>query len=214
MFYDVCLPYPIYCFTRIIHGEVMQKMLQYWKFHQNSSPVEKNVDYFMLMWNSGDKILSALQLHRRENTRILAIGGGRDYPKDQRILEAWVDAIVSKPGLSAERVSALFERYGTRAESIASYLSLSEDAMLKYLPDYSQREIEFIAFNEKVIHLDDFFIRRTMLAKLGRLSLANIAEVAKIIGASLNWPAGRQSQEFRRTCEILKEINNVVPKGE
>jgi len=54
--YEVCLPYPIFCFTRIIHkihGNVVQKMLKYWKFPQNSSPIDKNVDNFMLTWNLG-----------------------------------------------------------------------------------------------------------------------------------------------------------------
>ena len=161
-----------------------------------------------------DKTLGALNRPRMKSTRDLAVGGGKDYPKDQNARAAWIDATVTKTGLSAERGSILFERYGTRAEPIAAYLSQGEDVPLKYLPDYSQREIEFIALNERVTHLDDFFIRRTMLAKLGRLSLANIDEAAKIIGIRLNWPAERQSEEFRRTCEVLKEYHNVVPKDE
>ena len=39
---EACLPYPIFCFTKIIHkihGEVVTKVLQYWKVRQNSSPV-------------------------------------------------------------------------------------------------------------------------------------------------------------------------------
>jgi len=53
VFYEVCLPYPIFCFTRIIpniYRNVVPKMLYYWKFPQNSSPFEKNVDNFILTW--------------------------------------------------------------------------------------------------------------------------------------------------------------------
>jgi hypothetical protein len=42
VFYEVFLPYPILCFTRIvrkIHGDVAQKLQYYRKYLQNSSPI-------------------------------------------------------------------------------------------------------------------------------------------------------------------------------
>lgn len=161
-----------------------------------------------------DKTLDALRLPRRMSTHDLAIGGGRDYPKDGPTLETWIDSVKSKTGLSTDRINTLFERYGTRAELVAAYIVQGADQPLEFLPGYSQREIEFIALKEKVTHLDDFFLRRSPMAKLGRLSLANITETAGIIAHILDWPPDRRDQEINRTREILKEFHNVVPKNQ
>ena len=62
---------------------------------------------------------------------------------------------------------------------------------LKSLPSYSRREIGFIAQYEKVLHLDDFLMRRSMLAMLGRLTREAVNEVADAL-ASLDWNVGTE----------------------
>ena len=161
-----------------------------------------------------DLALGTLKLQRRKSTRDLAIGGGHNYPENQETRQAWIESTSFKTGLSSNRISTLFGRYGTRAEPIAEYISQGADAPLKFLPDYSQREIEFITLNEKVTHLDDLLLRRSMLAKLGQLSLANTYEIANIMGKCLNWSADQQDHEIKRTCKILKEFHNVELKQE
>jgi len=42
------------------------------------------------------------------------------------------------------------------------------DAPLACHAGYSRREIEFLALNERVVHLDDLILRRTLMALLGR----------------------------------------------
>ena len=57
------------------------------------------------------------------------------------------------------------------------------DASLQSLPSYSRREIAFLAQCEKVVHLDDLLLRRSMLAMLGRNDLA-LAELERMFAAN------------------------------
>ena len=129
-----------------------------------------------------DKVLEFLGTARQKNTRSLPIGGGRGYPFTPEEIKRLVDGIAAWTGLPAERVQVLFERYGTRVEQIATFISRGSDMPLKSLPSYSRREIGFIAQYEKVIHLDDFLLRRSMLAMLGRLTHEAVDEIADALG--------------------------------
>lgn len=156
-----------------------------------------------------DKTLAALNLSRVVDTRELPIGGGRGYPVNQAAQQDWVARVSQESGLPGPRVYELFERYGTRAEQLAVFISQGRDTPLHFLPGYSQRELEFIAKEEKTVHLDDFFLRRSMVAKLGGLSYANVDEVSKIICAALNWSAERSDAEIKRVFTILRERHGI-----
>jgi len=84
------------------------------------------------------------------------------------------------------------------------------DVPLNFLLGYSQREIEFIAKEEKVIHLDDFFLRRSMLAKLGQITNDNLDEISEIINNALDWSDEKRNQEIHRTRTLLKGNHGVV----
>ena len=156
-----------------------------------------------------NKTLNALNLTRKMDTHQLGIGGGRDYPKSQQAQQAWIEALSQKTSLPPARVTELFERYGTKAEQIAAYITKGTDLPMHFLPGYSQREIEFIAKGEKVVHLDDFLLRRSMLAKLGQLSHANIDELSKVIRAGLDWDAEQADTEIKRVYTILRENHGI-----
>ncbi len=156
-----------------------------------------------------DKTLDALNLARKTDTRQMGIGGGRDYPKYQPDQQAWIEALSQKTSLPPTRIGELFERYGTRADEIAAYIAKGKDAPLHFLSGYSQREIEYIAKEEKVVHLDDFLLRRSMLAKLGQLSHANIDELSKIISAGLSWSSEQVDYEIKRVYTILREQHGI-----
>ncbi len=157
-----------------------------------------------------DKTLRTIKLSRKTSTRNSTIGGGRDYPENQAANEAWINSAVHQTSLTYQRISELFERYGTRAKVIAEYIAQGTDAPLQFLPTYSQREIEFILRTEKVIYLDDFLLRRSMLAKLGRLSPAAINEVANCFSITHNWSTDRREEEIDRAYHVLKEYHGVV----
>ena len=132
-----------------------------------------------------DKALGFLGKPRQKSTHELAIGGGRNYPRTAEEQKRFLDGLKAWAGMEDERARALFERYGTRAESVGLFISKQADQPLKSLPDYSRREITFLAQNEKIAHLDELLLRRTMLAMLGGLTRPALDELAEIVGESL-----------------------------
>jgi glycerol-3-phosphate dehydrogenase len=156
-----------------------------------------------------DKTLATLNLLRKTDTRDLAIGGGRDYPTSPATQKSWIETLSQRTKLPPNQVSNLFERYGTRAEEIAVYISQGTDSPVSFLPEYTRREIEFVAVKEKVVHLDDFLLRRSMLAKLGQLSHAKVDEISKIISKALGWSSRQADEELKRVYAILRERHGI-----
>ena len=65
---------------------------------------------------TSDLVLRDLGRQRRQSTAELAIGGGRDYPRDETASEQWLQELGRRSELPPDRLGQLFERYGTRAE--------------------------------------------------------------------------------------------------
>jgi glycerol-3-phosphate dehydrogenase len=156
-----------------------------------------------------DKTLKFLGKSRNKSTRELAIGGGRGYPHTADEIKRSVEGIAAWTGIPAERAQVLFERYGTRAEAIASFISRGTDAPLKSLPSHSRREIGFIAQHEKIVHLDDLLLRRSLLAMLGNLNSDIVNEICDAMGEALNWTAAQKKAEVKRTLELLENRHSV-----
>jgi len=145
---------------------------------------------------TADQVLERLGLPRKVNTEQMPIGGGKDYPKTESAKNEWIAALANKTRLPLERVETLFSRYGTRAAQVAAFISGESDKMLQHIAGYSLREVLFIVQNEKVAHLDDFILRRSLLAMVGRVNRAGLEELA----AAAGWSA----DEVARTLEILR----------
>ena len=94
------------------------------------------------------------------------MGGGKDYPQTDEARQKWLSRLQEKTGTAKERLETLLDRYGTRAEAVAELMS--GYVLLKDLPKYSRREIEFLAAQEQVIYLDDLILRRTLMGILGQ----------------------------------------------
>ncbi|MDX1991439.1 MAG: glycerol-3-phosphate dehydrogenase/oxidase [bacterium] len=156
-----------------------------------------------------DQVLPRLRLDRRTSTRNLPIGGGLRYPTSEADKQRWLQRVESKTGLSRQRLEMLFERYGTRAEQIATFCAQTEDVPLQHVPGYTTGEIEFIATNEKVMRLDDFILRRSLLAMLGRVSGAGLVELAHVLAGSLGWSEAQTQAEIERAAMILRERHRV-----
>lgn len=157
-----------------------------------------------------DKALAHLGRARQKDTRSLPIGGGRGFPRDSADLKRQVESLSAWTGVARERLQILFQRYGTRAESIATFMNGGTDFILRSLPDYSRREIIFLVQHEKIVHLDDFVLRRSMLAMLGHLSREMVDELADVFGNELGWDAEQKAAEVARTLAILAEKHGVV----
>ena len=156
-----------------------------------------------------DKVLAHLKLPRQKNTRALPIGGGRGYPRDPADLKRQIESLSAWTGVTRERLATLFERYGSRAESIATYMNGGTDFFLKSMPDYSRREIIFLVQHEKIFHLDDFILRRSMLAMLGLVTREMIDELAGVFSNTLGWDPEQRAAEVVRTLLILEDRHGV-----
>ena len=156
-----------------------------------------------------DKALAFLGRARQKSTRELPIGGGRNYPRTPEEQKRYLDGLAAWTGFSTERVRSLFNRYGTRAETVALFLSKQDDQPLRSLPEYSRREIAFLCQNEKVVHLDDLVLRRSMLAMLGQLTRVRVVELSEAVGESLGWDGERKKAEAARTLDIMATRHGV-----
>ena len=156
-----------------------------------------------------DKALAYLGLSRQKDTRSLPIGGGRGFPRDSADLKRQIESLSAWTGVARERLKVLFERYGTRAESIATFMNGGTDFILRSMPDYSRREMIFLVQHEKIVHLDDFVLRRSMLAMLGRLTREMVDELADVFGNALGWNAGQKAAEVARTLSILADRHGI-----
>jgi glycerol-3-phosphate dehydrogenase len=153
---------------------------------------------------TADVVLKDLGQSRKTNTKHIAIGGGRLYPADDEGRKNWLEQVQQKTELSIEQLQVLFERYGTHAEAVASFISEASDTALVHVPEYSKREILYIAQSEKVQHLDDFLQRRSLIAMQGYAKMDAIQEVAKILGNALAWDKEMMQQELSHMKELLR----------
>lgn len=157
-----------------------------------------------------DKVLAQLQTTRKISTRDLPIGGGRDYPRTESSRQGWFSTVSTDSGLPVARLTELFERYGTRAAAVAAYIAVGEDAPLAAQPDYSRREVQFLAEREQVVHLDDLLLRRSLLAMLGHTTELLMAELAAVVGETLGWSSQEQQMEIERTRALLADRHGVI----
>jgi len=159
---------------------------------------------------TADKVFEYLDVKRTKDTRSLAIGGGRGYLPDAEDLQKQIESLSAWTGVARERLAVLFKRYGTRAEAIATFMNGGTDRLLTTLPDYSMREIIFLVTHEKILHLDDFILRRSMLAMLGRLTRETVDELAGVLANALGWTREERAAEVARTLSILADRHGVV----
>jgi len=144
---------------------------------------------------AADRIMEIIGVKRQLSTTSIAIGGGQDFPADSDKLAAWVSELAKRTGLDALRVKTLVERYGTKAEMVAGYLVKNTDTLLDCHPEYSRREIEYIASEEHVVTVGDILFRRTSIAISGALSLPLIDEITNIVAEVKGWDTARVEQD-------------------
>jgi glycerol-3-phosphate dehydrogenase len=146
-----------------------------------------------------DAILRVLGRPRLRSSADLPIGGGKDYPR-----------LPEGTGLPQKRLLVLLERYGTIADHFAAYMQAGPDAPLAHHSGYSRREIEYMALYERVVHLDDLIMRRTLIGILGELSLPLLKELAAIVSGILQWPEEKTAAEIERTVQMFKKVYGVI----
>ena len=109
--------------------------------------------------------LDYLKRERVAGTQNLRIGGSKELPTDPQELNDYKMSLISNFGTSPTLLDRLVSRYGTLAEEI-----LSEPAMISptgywTLDGYTPEEIAYLTRTEDILHLDDLFLRRSMIGK-------------------------------------------------
>jgi glycerol-3-phosphate dehydrogenase len=146
-----------------------------------------------------DEILRVLGRQRIRDSADVPIGGGKGYPR-----------MPEGAGLPRERLATLLERYGTGADKVAAYLEAGPDTPLDCHAGYTLREIEFMALNERVVHLDDLVLRRTLMGLLGEVSGSLLEELAAIVSPILGWSEQDAAAEVERTIRLLEKVHGVM----
>lgn len=146
-----------------------------------------------------DEILAVLGRTRICDSSTIPIGGGKNYPPPMS----------EEKGLSQQRLAALIERYGTDAKKVAAYLQEGPDSLLSNHNGYSRREIEYLARHERVVHLDDLILRRTLMGMLGEINLLLLKELAMIISTVIEWSPEESEAEVERTVKLLRRVHGV-----
>ena len=157
-----------------------------------------------------DNILKYLAKPRLSSSADLPMGGGKGYPTTANEKSIWLASLSEKTHLPLMRLEVLLDRYGTRAEGVAQFLSAGPDQPLGCLPEYSVREIQCVASQEIIVHLDDLILRRTLMALMGQLTLGLLEELARVLAPVLVWPEQQVRLEIERTVKILSEIHGVI----
>jgi len=154
---------------------------------------------------AADLALRALAVPRRFHTAELPIGGGRNYPPDEGARQLMLEQLEARTEVPMERLKTLFERYGTYVSDVAEFIGRGNDQPLEGAPDYSRREILFLAERESVGRLDDVLLRRTLLGMLGYVNLTPqlIETVADIVAQAQGWDAERRASEIERVQALM-----------
>ena len=143
-----------------------------------------------------DELLHVLGRPRIRDSADIPIGGGKGYPR-----------LPQGTGLPPERLATLLERYGTGADRVAAYLEAGPDAPLRCHAGYSRREIEFMARYERVVHLDDLILRRTLMGLLGEVNGPLLEELAGIVAPVLGWSKQDAAADVERTIQLLEKAH-------
>ncbi len=157
-----------------------------------------------------DKALDYLGMTRKKSTASLAIGGGRNYERRKDERKQQLEGIAAWTNISLERLDELYQRYGTRVEEVAMFISKGNDTPLDSLPSYSRGEIIFLAKQEKITRLEDLILRRTHIAKLGMLTSPLLVELADILAETLGWSDKERDAEMLHASQIMASKHQVT----
>jgi len=156
-----------------------------------------------------DRVLDKLDVPRRVKTESMPIGGGKDFPREAKEQARWASNLAHQTGIDEEQAHTLLIRYGTYAREVAKYIAQGDDRPLTNKADYSVREVQFITDNEKVQSLQDFVLRRSLLAMLGKLDQPLLEELADIIGDVRGWSDNHRADQLKMTKARLLKKNLV-----
>ena len=158
---------------------------------------------------ASNKILEQLAVERMVSTKNIRIGGGKNYPKNQKGLEEYLSKLKNACQCQDKQLKKLLESYGTNIEWILRECGSDVCQPLRTIPDVSVGELKHLTAKEDVIHLDDLLLRRTMLGKLGMITPESLWEITEICGGVLNWSMEKSNAEMERFTDLLRHRHKM-----
>jgi glycerol-3-phosphate dehydrogenase len=156
-----------------------------------------------------DRVLQRQGRSRIRDTHDLPIGGGRNWPTSDARRQAHIASLQTQFKLDARVLTALCERYGASCEKVASLVLEDGATPITDLPDYFSGEMRYLAQQQRICHLADVVLRRTLLAIEGRCTRPALRMMAAVIGEELGWDGARQAQEVVDTMGLLLKRHGV-----
>ena len=157
-----------------------------------------------------DEVLRRLGRPRRVSTEARSIGGGTGFTPTDAHRAALAAALHHDYGTPPAHAAHLVRHYGSRAEAIAAFCAEAPDGPVAGLPDYTERELTFLALREMVVHLDDLVLRRTPIAVSGLLNDTNAGALCRLIAGALGWEPARAQRELTRLRSVLSRHHRVT----
>ncbi|HVJ34693.1 MAG TPA: glycerol-3-phosphate dehydrogenase/oxidase [Terriglobia bacterium] len=160
-----------------------------------------------------DQVLARIGKRRRIDTKSLKIGGGARWPREPAKQRQHIAEIARQSGLTLEHCTALADRYGAYAATIAAAVvadGTDTDRPLKTSPDYSRGEIRHLIRAERTTRLADLVLRRTQLGLLGKATPELLGELADLMGQDLSWSEDRRSREIAEATRLLQQRHGAA----
>jgi glycerol-3-phosphate dehydrogenase len=108
-----------------------------------------------------------------------------------------------------DRALAFLDLQRTRDTKSLPIGAGKDAAPIKIDPHYTRNEIAAMAMREKIVHLDDLLLRRTLLGYLGQLTHPLVEELANVLGDALGWSGMQKVTEVERVIKILVDRHGV-----
>lgn len=156
-----------------------------------------------------DDVLKRIGASRKRSTRDLPVGGGKGMEGSQDAVKSIAKRLASRFALTDDLTLRLARRYGSAAEAMLSEFGERDMKPLASASTYLAGEIRHAARTERVTHLSDIVLRRTMLCFEGYAKADVIDEVGSIVGESLGWSEEELANEIRTCKQVLSSQYRV-----
>lgn len=150
-----------------------------------------------------DAVMGQLGLPRRKSTQDLAIGGGKNFPRDPAQRLRFCQDLAAQSGLDLVRCQMLADRYGADATGFAM-AETADPSGVAGITGYGRAEIAKLCRDERVSKLQDIVLRRSLMCFEGAVTAQGLTELGKLMAEILGWDKDKTAAEVAETLALLK----------
>ena len=124
-----------------------------------------------------------------------------------------LDEALGAAGLSGEPVATISTGYGRKNADFAGESRTEIHCHGTGCYHQARQAVSVIDIggqDNKVIHLDDFLLRRSLIAMEGKITNEVIRELSKIFQAELSWDETGRLDEINRLFDLLQKKHNFT----